>query len=127
MYKNRIKTTIDKLRVLIEEIKEENALIVVEGKNDKKSLEELGFTNIKPIAGKPQHIFLNELLNENSLIVILTDLDKEGRKQYGRICEYAERNGLRVDMRLRKVIAKLPVKQIESLANFLSKYENEYC
>ena len=120
---SNITDSIKKIKDLSIELREENALIVVEGKNDQRSLEELGFTNIRPIAGKPQHIFLNELLTENSPIVILTDLDKEGIKQYARIYAYAERNGLRVDMRLRKVIAKLPVRQIEGLSRYLERLE----
>ncbi len=76
---------------LIENIKNEKFLVVVEGKRDKKVLMELGIENV---------ITLYELINEANLFlnhkkaIILTDNDKKGKKLYKFVRRILESEGI---------------------------------
>ena len=99
---------------LIKDIKKENKLVIVEGKKDKKALESLGIKNIKTIS-KPLFKLVEEIKEKE--VVILTDLDKEGRKLYSKLKKDLTRNGKKVDDKLRKELFKTKLRQIEGINN----------
>ena len=92
--------------------------VIVEGKNDKKSLEKLGFENITVI-DRPLYKVVEEV--KDSEVVILTDLDKAGKKLYGKLAKDFARRGVRVDSIIRELLFKTQLRQIEGLANYIER------
>lgn len=72
-------------------------LIVVEGKKDKKILEELGIKNIYTI----REILNKESFNGFKKVLILTDNDKKGRKLYKNLKYIFESDGIIVNEKFR--------------------------
>ena len=66
----------------IEKIKQNNTLVIVEGKKDSKALESFGIKNIIQLNKKPLFVIIEEIYDKNKECIILTDLDKQGKKLY---------------------------------------------
>jgi 5S rRNA maturation endonuclease (ribonuclease M5) len=97
-------------------------LVIVEGINDKKSLEKLGFTNIFYINRLPLYKVIDFLMDKKE-VVILVDLDKEGRKIYSQLKEQFLNNGVKVNDELRELLFKTELRQIEGLARYIERKE----
>ncbi len=101
-----------------EEFKQLNGkTIIVEGIKDKKALEEFGVTNIITLNRSIFEIVDNADYDE---VVILTDLDKHGKKLYSILKEGFKRKGVKVDDRLRVKLFENQVCTIESLSKRLN-------
>ncbi len=87
--------------------------ILVEGKKDKKALEELGCTLISTLEDKALFEVV-EAVREKE-IVLLTDLDSEGKKLYSQLKNMFSQRGVIIDDRLRLILFKHKVSNIESL------------
>lgn len=111
-----IKETFSQLIECIE--KSQNKLVIVEGIKDKKSLEKIGFTNIFYINRLPLYKVV-DLLKDKEEVVLLVDLDKEGRKIYSQLKEQFINYGVRIDDELRELLFKTELRQIEGLAKYL--------
>ena len=98
-----------------------DTLCLVEGPNDKRSLERLGFSKVV-FMNKPLYKIV-ESLEEEEEILLLTDLDQHGRGLYKYFYQEFTKRGVRVNNRLRLLITQTPVKHIEGLANWLQKRE----
>ena len=98
-----------------------NTTVLVEGPNDKRSLEKLGFTNVIHLHGPLYQMV--ELVEEEDEILVLTDLDMHGRKLYKYFYDELTRRGVKVNNRLRLMLFQTPVRQIEGLANYLRRME----
>jgi len=113
------------LRHLIEEIyslveKQKDMLVIVEGKKDKAALESLGFRNII-VLNKPLYEIVEEI-NEKK-ILLLTDLDKEGKQIYAKLKKDLDKRGIQADDSLRNLLFKTEVRQVEGLTSYLKKFE----
>ena len=97
--------------------------VLVEGPNDKRSLEKLGFSKVT-FLNKPL-FHMVERLQESEEILILTDLDEHGRKLYKYFYQEFTRRGVRVNNRLRLLLSQTPVRHIEGLATFIINRERE--
>ena len=97
--------------------------ILVEGPNDKRSLEKLGFRKILYI-NRPLYKIVEILENEEEVIV-LTDLDRHGKSLYKYFYDELTRRGVRVNNRLRIMLLQTPVKHIEGLATYVQNKEIE--
>lgn len=103
---------------LTKEFKQLNGkTVIVEGIKDKKALKEFGVTNVITLNKSIFEIIDNADYDE---VVILTDLDKHGRKLYSILKEGFERKGVRVDNRLRVKLFENQVCTIESLSKRLN-------
>jgi 5S rRNA maturation endonuclease (ribonuclease M5) len=109
---------------LFEEIKEcisrcRSKPAIVEGKKDKEALEELGFMDIIEIDGPlfkvVEYIEGRRIKN----IMILTDLDPEGKRLYSKLKGPLQDRGIKIDDALRNLLWKSQVRQIEGLATHL--------
>lgn len=114
---NEIKMIIEEIFTLIE--KEKDSLIVVEGKKDKKALEELGFSKAVTLNGPFYEIA--ESINEKR-VLLLTDLDKKGKQIYSKLKKDLNKQGITVDDCLRNLLFRTELRQIEGLANYLRKF-----
>jgi len=105
----------------LEILKDSKRLAIVEGKNDALVLEKFGIrttTLKKPIYETVERIKEKE-------IVILTDLDKEGRKLYSILRKNLEKRKVKIDNRFRLFLFKnTKLKQIEGLDSYTKKLEN---
>ena len=96
----------------IEELNDSQKVIIVEGKRDKEALIKLGITNqIITISNKPQTFF--ESITEE--VIILTDLDKHGRKLYAQIRTNFEKRRIKVDRKFRQFLQHKGISHIEGL------------
>ena len=98
-------------------------LVIVEGPKDRRSLERLGFLNIVCL-DRPLYQIVEEHEDEEEILV-LTDLDPHGRRLYKYFYNEFTRRGVRVNNRLRIMIMQTPVRNIEGLANWLSRQEEK--
>ena len=100
-------------------VKERNYLVIVEGKKDKNSLEVFGINNVTILKNKPLFEII-ENVNEKE-VVILTDLDLEGRKLYSKLRFGLQRKGIKVNNKLRELLFRTKLRNIEGLKNFSIK------
>ena len=112
-----IEDLLDELQVV------KNDPVLVEGPNDVKALEKLGFTNVRQMNGPLYKIV--EDLEEYEELIILTDLDSHGKKLYKHFYTEFTKRGVRINNRLRLLLFESPVKEIEGLASFLERQTNK--
>ena len=99
-------------------LKEKQRLILVEGKKDKVALESLGINNIQTIAQQPFYKVAESLQEKE--IIILTDLDDEGKKLFAKLNQYCQQHGIKIDNKPREFLFKhTTLMQIEGLPRYL--------
>ncbi|MDI6736943.1 MAG: hypothetical protein QME12_00305 [Nanoarchaeota archaeon] len=103
----------------IEKLKDENIPVIVEGSNDRKSLNELGLNNIIILKGKPLYKLVESI--DDKEVAVLTDLDEEGKKLYHELRREFSARGVMINDRLRILLFKTQLRQIEGLANYIRK------
>ncbi|MBI2144559.1 toprim domain-containing protein [Candidatus Woesearchaeota archaeon] len=104
---------------LLQKLLKSGAAVIVEGKKDKAALEKLGVgggtvfvLNKQPLFAVAEGIAANY-----KRAAILTDLDSEGKKLYGRLNTQLQQLGVKVDNRLRNFLFKnTKLRQVEGLA-----------
>ena len=102
---------------LIQHIIDNNLLVIVEGKKDQKALQELGVEKVMTL---DTHHKLVEKVTEKE-VVLLADLDKEGKKLYGKLKDMFSRRGVKVNDKLRHYLFKnTTLRQIEGLTRYVS-------
>ncbi len=110
----------DWLERLKEFSEKEKTVVLVEGKNDKQKLEKFGITHIYSIKGKKFYDILEDLENED-LVIILTDLDKQGEKISSKISSMFQREGIPVDLGFRESLKNFDIKHIEDIPTDLEE------
>ena len=104
----------------IEKLKSSNLLIIVEGNKDKKALENLGIGNIAVLNKKPLFCIVENIASNNKEIIILTDLDREGKQLYGKLYPDFQRLGVKIDNAFREFLLKnTKLRQIEGITTYL--------
>ena len=111
------------IKDLIAEIQQEDIPIIVEGRNDKKALQELGLDNIftlnLPLFKIVERIHTKE-------VVILTDLDKKGKELYRRIQHDCIHHGIKINNKLRHFLFReTELSHIEGLVTYLRNLERK--
>jgi 5S rRNA maturation endonuclease (ribonuclease M5) len=96
--------------------------IIVEGMKDKAALEHFG---IKDIITLKKGIFETcQDIPDNKEVIILTDLDIEGRKLYTIIRANLERRGIKADDGFRAFLRKYtPLRHIEGLKSYVDNLD----
>lgn len=107
----------------IERINSVNLPVIVEGRKDKKSLQELGLNNIIMLNSKPLFEIVESINSKK--VVLLTDLDAEGKKLYGMLKSGLTSHGIQTDDQLRRLLLKAKVVQIESLYGTMQKWKSQ--
>ncbi|MDD5253950.1 MAG: toprim domain-containing protein [Candidatus Nanoarchaeia archaeon] len=110
------------LQDYIDKINEKKLLVIVEGKNDEKALKEIGIKKIYAINRKAIYRVIEDI-NEKE-VVILTDLDKEGKKIYSMLRTGLQRRGIRINNELRDFLFKTELRQIEGLPGYIGKRQD---
>lgn len=110
----------------IDELKDCEKTIVVEGKKDFLALKSLGIDNNIISINKPLFKVVDDIIanknKNNKKVVILTDLDKKGRQLYGKLKKDFCRNGYKIDAYFREFLQKnTKLRQIEGLPKYLER------
>ena len=94
--------------------------IIVEGNKDRAALQELGIKNNIFTINKPLYALAEEVAEQSRDVIILTDLDREGKMLYGKLSAALQRLGVRIDNQYREFLfRKTKIRQIEGLYNSL--------
>ncbi len=105
----------------IEKVKSSNKLIIVEGINDIKALDNLEIFNTVEIKGALV-LFAEKIATYNKDIILLTDLDIEGNKLFKTLNHHLCQMGVRVDYDFRKYLKKRTgLKVIERIDKYVEK------
>ncbi|MEM4245533.1 MAG: toprim domain-containing protein [Candidatus Nanoarchaeia archaeon] len=103
-------------------LKNSGKLVIVEGEKDKLALSKLGIKNVVAISRKPLFSFVEEISKKHMEIVILTDLDSEGRRLYSTLRRDFQKNGIRVDRKFREILFKeTKISQIEGIFRYFTR------
>ena len=109
----------EEFQELIDKAVASNILIIVEGKKDREALQKLGISNITELSKKPLYQVVEEASNASSECAILTDLDRKGKEIYGKLNSQLQRNGVKIDNKLRNFLFNhTKVRQIEGLTAY---------
>lgn len=115
-----MKDVYGKVLELLGKIKEKDKLVIVEGLKDKRALQSFGVKRIKVLKGRALYKVVEEVTDKE--IVILTDLDKAGKKIYSILKDNFSQRGVKVDNKLREFLFKeTKLRQIEGLKNYLER------
>ena len=106
-------------------LKNEKSLIIVEGKRDKAALREIGITGeILELSKKALFEVIEQASEKASKVIILTDLDSEGKKLYSVLRRGLLERGVHVDKIYREWLFKnTKLRQIEGFHTYLLKHE----
>lgn len=120
-----MKETTEELLDWIDKIRNSDKIVIVEGKEDKKALEKLGITNIVQLNKKPLYKIVEELIEKEKEVIILTDLDKKGKQLYGKLNHDLRRFGVKVDNGFRNFLFKnTKLRQIEGLDSYIERLKH---
>jgi 5S rRNA maturation endonuclease (ribonuclease M5) len=110
---NEIETINFIIEKLIKESK--NKIIVVEGEKDKKALKKLGVFHVQSISREPIFKVIEKVKKKNRDVIVLVDLDREGKKKLTQLLSGFEREGVKVDLRFYEEFKKTKIRQIEGI------------
>lgn len=106
---------------------ESEKIMIVEGMNDKKALMDIGVPR-EQIQVIDDAIFAvaERVARMAKQVIILTDLDKEGKKLYGNLKRDLNRLGVHVDNHFREFLFKnSDLSHIEGIATFFRNLERK--
>jgi 5S rRNA maturation endonuclease (ribonuclease M5) len=95
---------------------------IVEGKNDVTSLARLGFVQVEELGGAALFEVV-ERFEKGETVQLLVDLDAEGKKLYRALKADLTQRGVRIDNELREALFRCPVRQIEDLATWIERQQ----
>ena len=91
----------------LEKLKDSDKMIIVEGLNDKKALISLGILGQRIMHLDTElYLFAEKISKLTKKAIILTDLDKEGKKLYRKLKSFLTKNGVEVDNYFREFLFK---------------------
>lgn len=101
----------------VEGLKNSNKLIIVEGKKDKKALENFGIKNIKFLSGSIYKFI--ESIREKE-VILLFDLDPEGKRLYSIFNKELSKRGIKIDHKFREFLFRTKLTNIEGLIHYIN-------
>ena len=109
----------------LDKLKETEKIIIVEGLNDKKALAEVGVPDHKIMPLDTElYLFSEKVAERTKRAVILTDLDKEGKRIYRKLKSFLTRNGVEVDNYFREFLFKnSDLSHIEGISTYFTHLE----
>lgn len=107
-------------------LREEEAPIVVEGPKDRACLEGFGIRNVVTLSREPLYKVVEGIAASSRRVVILTDLDGEGKRLYGKLRQGFDRAGVQVDSVYREwLFRETELSHIEGLAAYVEHREEK--
>jgi 5S rRNA maturation endonuclease (ribonuclease M5) len=112
------------LFVQIRRIIDNNSKVLVEGKNDKKALLEVGIRNINLLE---THYKTVEKLQKETQVIILTDLDNHGNELFYKLYNDLTSYGVYINNTFRNFLSKnTKLRQIEGLTTYLKNLKKDF-
>ena len=115
---------LEELILELQQMSDKGAVIIVEGKRDRKALRALGITgDIELGTKKSILVFCEDVAREYNNVIVLTDWDEKGDKLASLMEGYLRSTNADVNMDIRKKIKNLVqkrIKDIESLDTHIS-------
>jgi len=105
--------------IWIDSLKKSDKAVIVEGKKDVIALKKHGINKIIKLTTKPLYKLIEEISNTYNEVIILTDLDKEGKKLYKILRHNLQKRKVKVDNKFRKILYDLNITNIESIVNII--------
>ncbi len=100
----------------------ESRPILVEGKKDKKALESFNVKNIIML-DRPLFEIVEVISEKYDSVIILTDLDKEGKKFYAYFSQELGKRGVKIESKYRDFLFRnTDLTQIEGLPTYLANH-----
>ena len=109
---------------LLQKMLDSDAAIIVEGKKDRAALEKLGIPGSRIVAlnQKPLFVAAEAVASDYKTVAILTDLDAEGKKLYGKLSTLLQQLGVKVDDKMRNFLFKSTrLRQIEGIQSIIQQ------
>ena len=95
--------------------------VIVEGRRDVAALKTLGVRKVLCLNHRPIYKVAEDAAAKSRKVIILTDLDREGKKIYGKIKTQLQALGVEVDNYFREfLLRKTKLRQIEGLRRIYS-------
>jgi 5S rRNA maturation endonuclease (ribonuclease M5) len=120
----------DEYEKLVEEIKklkQKNILVVVEGRRDKAALEAFGIKKVETLNKHPLYNIVEKISENHKSIALLVDLDKEGKKLFGKLNHGFAQHGVKVDNKFREFLfKKTKLRQIEGLRRYVEHLKEKH-
>lgn len=108
----------------LESLRQSGKAIIVEGPKDKAALEHFGIAVAAVLSEHPLFAVAEQVAAKNHEVVILTDLDAEGKKLYGKLVTMLQQLGVRVDHEYREFLLKeTDLAHIEGLVAYVNHQE----
>lgn len=103
-------------------LRESDKLIIVEGKKDFTALKKLEIGKVITINKPIFHLI--DSINERE-VIILTDLDKTGRRLYSKLRHNLQRKGIKIDNNFRNfLISETRLTNIEGIITYVNKIKD---
>ncbi|MBD3309722.1 toprim domain-containing protein [Candidatus Woesearchaeota archaeon] len=101
-------------------LKKSGKTVIVEGKKDKQALEKFGLSDIITLK-KPLFAVVEDIVSSGKKeVVILTDLDREGKKLFSTLKKGFASFGVKIDTHFRDLLFRdTRLRQIEGIASYL--------
>jgi len=109
---------VEQIQTMLDEIKCRNLLVIVEGPKDVRALKALGVDNVLSLK-KPLFAVVEEVASKAKEVVVLTDLDEEGRKLYHELSSHLQKHRVKINNHLRDFLFKTGLRHIEGLPSYL--------
>lgn len=111
----------------IKKIREKNTIVIVEGVKDKKALNSFGIKRVKPISKRALYKVVEETAANDKEAIILTDLDKTGKRLFTKLNHDLCQHGVKVNKKFRGFLFKhTKLRQIEGLNTYVSRLEEKH-
>lgn len=110
----------------LQKLRDSRKVVLVEGIKDKRALGELDIDNVLTLRKRPIYKVVELISDRYKDCVILTDLDREGKKLFRMINSGLSERGVRVDKRFRNFLfKKTKLRQIEGIANYFERIKEK--
>ena len=106
----------------IAKLKDSETLIIVEGETDEEALAFFGIPNVESMNGKPLYMIVEDISEEHSEVILLTDLDKAGNNHHSRLRRELNQCGVQVDDRFRKYLAHIGLAHVQGLKTYVRNH-----
>ncbi|NPA86368.1 MAG: hypothetical protein GXO42_03170 [bacterium] len=112
-----VPAVLDELERFVQALnREEDSIVLVEGKRDKKALQLLGVLLPVIYLGKFKlELLLEELAESGAMLLLLFDLDEAGESLTRKAVSLCELLGIRYSLKYRQWLRKLRIYRIEEL------------
>lgn len=113
----------DDLTQWLDALRDSGKIILVEGKKDKAALEHFGITNVKTLYKKSLFHIIEDIAEQYDEVILLTDLDKEGKLLYGKLSRELQHKGIKIDTTFREFLQKnTKLSHIEGLVKYCQNH-----